>query len=146
MDIIVNGTSYTVDESKFSPETQAALIEQGVKIIAQRANAGEENKDKFETNIRERLAALEANTYRFGAGGGGGPRLSPEEVYWREGAAIMAKSKMAMTAKDAEKYVKQDRAVVIAGISEAAKVGKKTVTEKLEAYVAKRLGETADLL
>jgi hypothetical protein len=76
-----NGVDWTLDLSKI-PEPEAsimALIRQGVLIIAQRVKSGEPLKDRLEA-LPKVIAEIEAGTYSFGTGGGGGPRMTIEEA------------------------------------------------------------------
>lgn len=77
-----NGVDWTLDLSKI-PEPEAsimALIRQGALIIAQRVKSGEPLKDRLEA-LPKVIAEIEAGTYSFGTGGGGGgPRATVEQA------------------------------------------------------------------
>lgn len=63
-------------------ETVYGLIAQGVKIIAQRAAAGKDEKTRAK-ETRRIIKEIQDGIYEFG-GGGGGPRLTDEDEALRQ--------------------------------------------------------------
>lgn len=145
----VSGTEVSIDETALSEDTIANLVKQGIAIVLQRSTAGmdkESTAEEKSARILEVAKAIQENTYRFGAGGGGGARLSDDERFFRDGAVTMLVAKVGMKKGDAERFVvKEPEKNVIKAIADAANVPQKIVSEKLAAYIAKRKSELAEL-
>jgi len=82
---IVNKVPCKVDPEKWTDDQAQTMLAgaylQGLRIILQRATSGTDTPEQARKAIADKAKELTLGAYEFGAGGGGA-RLSPEEVGW----------------------------------------------------------------
>jgi len=138
MQFTVHGTEFTIDLDNLPDEMVDGLLEQGVKILAQRVNAG--NGDLSESdkanNVADLLDRLRAGTYRFG--GGGGSSVSPVVKFRRDiiRDAAKAKGKTGLTVKQLDAmFANQPEAVQAKITAKAEKLAEQAATDGIEVNV-----------